>query len=553
MRAAASHQRDTQQKSRFRWLPRVLRGPEAWPAGIGLVFCAVAAWAVLGNLFDPHFGFSRYRTGWSLAAVAAFLVLSAVAYLVVGRTARLAGRHRAWRVLAGALVWTALFAAQMRVAYAVRLPPDWDVFAIHESAAGLAGGTLTAVTPYFQINPNNLLLTLLLAAYYALVLALGLTDLAMAAAFLNSLVLFAATVLTYCAARMLAGPKAAALTILPAAVFLTFSPWAGVLYSDTAGALFPVLVLCLLLASCHTRRVYLKAALWILAGGLGAIGTGIKPTVVFCLIAAGITVLCMLARRRNTAVLLAAVAVVAGSFLIGNRLIFAFMQHTPVVAFDLSNNPDAMNPGHFLKVGAQTAESPNGPYYGSYNQSDYEDTVAIHGSSAKFQAGLDTYLERVDAMGAGGYAEFLADKLLWVTGDGSFFAWGEGRLTGADFLSNLGADRALQDLLGNTGAHFQWMLSIWQGTWFAVLALAAVPLLLRTRHLLRPEFSAMRICLLGLLVFLLFFEGRARFLYLYVPYFIILASVSCAAVLERLRQWKHHAKPAAAGDRRGSD
>lgn len=51
---------------------------------------------------------------------------------------------------------------------------------------------------------------------------------------------------------------------------------------------------------------------------------------------------------------------------------------------------------------------------------------------------------------------------------------------------------------------------------------------------MRPEVSALRIALLGLLVFLLLSEGRARFLYLYIPYFILLASLSFSSVVDRL-------------------
>ena len=507
------------------------------------MFCAVVLWALAGNLVNPHFGASRYRMDWTLAAGAAFLLVSAALCLLLDRPVPGRARHRGWKTAAGVLTWSVLLVVQLRVAYAVRLPPDWDVHGIHESAGGLADGSMDAVTPYFRINPNNLLLTLLLARYDAGALALGVKDLAAAAAFLNGVILFLATVLTYLTARMMGGPVAAALTVLPATVFLGFSPWAGVLYSDTVGTLFTVLILFLLVASCRTRRTCGRVALWVLAGGLGAIGVGIKPTVAICLIAAGVTVACLLVRRKNTAVLLAATAVVAGSFILGNRLIAAFLQRTPVVGFDPGNSPDAMNPGHFLKVGAQTAQGPYGPLYGSYNQFDYEQTLAIRGSSEKFHAGLDAYLDRVGAMGPGGYLRFLNDKLLWVTGDGSFFTWGEGRLTGRDFLSTAAADRWLQDLFNNTGPHFQWMLSVWQGTWFAVLLLVALPLALRTPFLMRPDISALRIALLGLLMFVLLFEGRARFLYLYSPYFIILAALSCQAVVERLRKGKYRAPP----------
>lgn len=506
------------------------------PSVAGLTFCALVLWALIVNLADPHYGVSRYSRSWSLIAAAAVLALMFGLHWGLGKAAPFAARHRRWTYVGFGAVWAALLVVQLHVAFAVRLPADWDAYAVYESASGLALGTLESVTPYFEINPNNLLLTLLLALYYKVILFLGFTDLAKASALLNALLLFAGTVLTYNAARMLGGRRIAAVTLLPSTVLLVLSPWAGVLYSDTAGVVFTVLILCLLLAARRSAKLAIRVPLWILTGAVAAVGYGVKPTVLICLVAAGITALFLLASRRNTAALLLAITIVGGTFVVSNQLITAAMQRSTAVAFDLKSTPNAMNPGHFLKVGAQSSQGPHGPFYGAYNEADYLGTLAVQGTDEKLRHGIDAYVERVSEMGPGGYLSFLSNKLAWITGDGSFFSWGEGRMNGDTFLSKEPADRPIQDLFGNTRPHFQWMLSLWQGTWFAVLALVAVPLVLRTSRLLHPELTAMRIALLGLLVFLLLFEARARFLYLYAPYFIVLASLSFQAVMQSLQE-----------------
>lgn len=506
------------------------------PVVAGMIFCALVLWALIINLIEPHYGVSRYYRSWSLIAAIAVLALMVGFFWILGKAAPFAARHRTWTLAGYALLWAGLLAVQLRVAYAVRLPADWDAYAIYENASGLASGFLGSVTPYFEINPNNLLLTLLVAAYYKLFLSWGYADLPMTSALLNALVLFAGTVLTYCAARMLGGRRIAAVTLLPSTVFLVLSPWAGVLYSDTVGVLFTVLILCLLLAARRAAKLTVRVPLWILAGAVAAIGYGIKPTVLMSLIAAGIIALFLVvSRKRNTAVLVLAMTIVGGSFVVSNQLITGAMQRNTAVSFDLESTPNAMNPGHFLKVGAQSAQGPHGLFYGAYNESDYQSTLAVQGTDEKLRHGVGVYLDRVVEMGPAGYLSFLSNKLAWIMGDGTFFSWGEGRMNGETFVSQDPADRAIQDLFGNTRPHFHWMLSLWQGTWFAMLALVAVPLVLRSPRLLRPELTAMRIALLGLLVFLLFFEARARFLYLYAPYFILLASLSFQTVLQSLQ------------------
>ena len=104
----------------------------------GLVFCAVVLWSLLGNLLFPHYGVSRYSTPWALAAAAAVLLLMAVLYLGLRAAEPLLRRHRVLAWIAAAAFWVALFAVQVRLAYAVRLPADWDAHAIYHSEIGRA-------------------------------------------------------------------------------------------------------------------------------------------------------------------------------------------------------------------------------------------------------------------------------------------------------------------------------------------------------------------------------------------------------------------------------
>ncbi len=512
------------------------------PAAAGLAFCAIILWCLAGNLVFPHYGVFQYKTPWALAAAGLVLLMMTGLYVVLRRIQPFLLRHTLLSRLGSPLLWAGLFSLQVRLAYAVRLPADWDAAAIYRSAAGLALGTRESINAaYFSHNPNNILLTLLLAAWFSLAVSLGVTNLELAAALLNALVLFAGIALTYTAARMLGGRTLAAFTLLPSTIFVLLSPWLGVFYSDTAGLLFPVLILCLLLVAQRSRLLRVRIPLWVLAGAAAAVGYGIKPTVLICLAAAGITAACSPALRgrgqtadRSAGVILLGAAVVAGSFFAGHRLITVMEQQSTAVGFDVASNPNALPPTHFLKVGAQANPGRYGPLYGSFNEADVRATAAVTDPDEKFQQGLDTYRERVTAMGPGGYASFLNNKLLWITGDGSFFAWGEGILDGKDFVSSAHADAAIQDVFGYGKPGYPWLFSLWQGAWFIVLALVAVPLFLRTSRLMLPEVSALRITLLGLLLFLLLSEGRARFLYLYIPYFILLASLSFQAVADRI-------------------
>lgn len=504
---------------------------KAVPNVAGLGFCGLILWALLNNLVNPSYGTSWYHPGWA-AFTSTVMLVSMVAFHWLLQ--RIRGIFRKRRLLSGitqALLWPAIFVLLVRLSYATRIHPDWDAYSIYHAAEGLALGSTETIDPgYFRLNPNNLLLTLVLWKYFRAARALGFADLNVAAAFFNAVVLFLGIALTYSAARMLGGPVLAGFTLFPSTVFVLFSPWIGVVYSDTAGLVFPIGLLCLFLAARRTQGWGLRVLLWILIGLTSSAGYGIKPTILICVVAAGMVALFSgrgEPQKQRVGHILLAGMVISGSFGAGNHLIGHWEQHSGAVGYDMDNNTAAMPFTHFLQVGSQRAAGPHGDdYYGSYNEADYLATVSIEDPQEKFQHGFDAYFDRVDAMGPAGYLNFLNNKLLWITGDGSFFTWGEGRMTGSDYIATDPVSNGIQDFFGEGRIHFDVMITLWQGTWLAVLALVALPLVYRRKSMFTTETAILRISLLGLLVFLLLFEARARFLYLYVPYFILLAAVT---------------------------
>lgn len=529
------------------FIPEVTTGTRSIRAGTlprtaGLLWCVLVLWLLLSNLIVPSYGITRYET-W--AAVLAGTVVLALT-LAVPRLLNLLDRllTRRWmRVLASVLGWAAVFAVLARLADAVRLPPDWDAAAVYYSAYGLAdqGVPEAADRAYFQINPNNLLLMLLLSKYLGFAEALGSEDLRQSVAYLNAGLLFAGMLLTYAAAALLGGRQAARFTLVPSIILIVLSPWLTVFYSDTAALPFTILIFCLLVLSAG-RRLPAGLLLWAAAGAAAAVGYGIKPTVLIVLAAAFLVVLLSVRRaawRRDLPAAVLSMAVAAGAFAGTNAAAGAWSRSSGVPADGVSPAQQALPFTHFLKVGAQQYPGPNGDYYGSYNEEDRTETLQITDPGERLAAGADAYRERITAMGPWGYAAFLNAKLRWITGDGSFFSWGEGRMTAGDFIADDPLSRSIQEFFGPGRPGFGVLMSLWQGTWFLLLALCGAGLFLWGPPLDSREVATARIALLGLFVFLLLSEGRARFLYLYLPFFIVLGSLSLqklAAAARRARR-----------------
>ncbi len=513
------------------------------PRFAGRFWCALVLWLLVSNLVIPSYGFSRYET-WA-AALLGVLVLGMTLFLpwLLERIDRWI-RARWIRGLGSVLGWGSVFAVLARLADAVRLPPDWDAAAVFYSAYGLAdqGVPEAADRAYFQINPNNLLLMLLLSRYLGAAEALGSPDLRQSAAYLGAALLFCGMLLTYTSAWLLSGRRTARLTLVPSGSLIVLSPWLTVFYSDVAALPFTISVFCLLLAAGRCR-LPARLLLWAAAGAVAAVGYGIKPTALIVLVAASLVILFSVRRAswwRDLAVALLSVTAAAAVFAGAHAGIGAWVRSSGVPAEGVPADEYALPATHFLKVGAKQYPGPYGDYYGAYNEEDRSTTLAVADPQERFDAALQAYLDRVGERGPGGYVEFLNAKLRWMTGDGSFFAWGEGRMTADNFIADDPLSRGIQDFFGPGRPGFGLLLNLWQGTWFLLLALCGAGLFLRGPPFDSPAVATARIALLGLFVFLLFSEGRARFLYLYVPFFIVLGSLSLqrlAAAASRPRDW----------------
>jgi hypothetical protein len=498
-----------------------------------LVFAAAFLW-ILGNVVvNPLYGATR----WSRVPVLASVVLLTFALPVGVQWVRLHARARADSALfRRATVGTALvacFLVQLAMGKAIRFSPGWDAQSLQGVAEGLATGATSpeGVAGFAATYPNNLFLTALLTRVDQLAVRLGFTDLFVAEIVLNAAMMTSTVLLAYLAARRLGGVATGYAVLVLSGTLIAFSPWIAVPYSDTVGMLFPTLVLYLFAVERSVARPAIRLALWGAMAFVADLGYRIKPTLIFALGAAMLAALLAAQVRgqvRRTlvagglvcacvAVGLAAGTVTANRTISGVGLVPADVAATQ--GFPLT---------HFLKMGAQRKPGYFNDYYGAYADADIASTAALPPGHDRFYGNLDMYRDRVSSMGPLGYASFLNQKADWTFGDGAFFMYGEGSMTvdPTPFIAQDPQSQYLQRWFGYHGDRFQWVVDFWQVFWLLTLLFSALPMFLRGSSLFGAVPTMARLALLMLLGFLLLFEARARYVYVYVPYFVVLASLS---------------------------
>lgn len=528
-------------------------GRSARLVALSLLVCAVLAWIVAGAAFrpvPPSIHFEQWHA--VLGAVLVIAVLIVLAVIVRPLLSWLDDRpwlRRAFGALA-LLVFAATFA---RVGLALRVEAMWDAPMIEDWAYGMAHGSQgpEEMAWMMALYPNNLMLTSVMTTWFQLTDAIGLSGADTSVVLLNTIVMTTAVAVTFVTARRVAGPVAAWLAGLMCAALLMVSPWSGVAYSDTLGALFPILITYFFVVLLDVESPRWRLVLWLCIGVLGCIGFNFKPTVIFVVFAM-VAVLAVSTSlqdyRRSTTWLGAALsgAALSVGFFAAGQGVAALVDHVGITPTP-EEARQAMPLTHFLMMGTQETAG----NYGAWNGADVALSAGNPDPEDRFDVGLRVYRERVEAMGPLGYAEFLDAKLRWTFSDSSFFAFGEGSVNG--FRRPDATSQQIREWVSPWGSNYGRTSLWWQAWWLATLFLVVAPVVMWRRDVFSRPVTMMRLALLMLVVFLALFENRSRYLYLYLPVFFTLAAVTVTALTARAREGTSRTPAAAEEDHAGSD
>lgn len=457
-----------------------------------------------------------------LLALAAISLLIAGYLLVRARTHRALSK-RGFVLLIGGI---ALITLVLQTVVVVWLPeltaPDFRN--VREAAIDLARGGSFLGNGYFYSNPNNVNITILFAWIYRVfsswsaVLWIGalLTNI--------SAVLAAWTVLQLTQSRL-----ASTVTCILGEVLVALS-WRGYFpYTDSFAMPFTIATVAVFFS--HLRP-HLKAPL-VLA--LGMIGAWIKITALIPLVAIAIYAVIRIAphlkreyfkldRSRKTATklisLLLCAVLVAGGVVMGSAL----RKH-----YDYTPSEDAKGWQYFMMMGADasglgTVSSKEfGPRWAAIQA---EHTT----KDARMDACLDTVIEWTGERGVLGNLEFLLKKLHVAYNDGQFHsvqAHDEGAVT----------KNALYDIYCANGAHASLTAGLLQWGWDMILLLMMADVLLgllaKRGH---RTYALLRIAILGVTLYVMLFENRSKYLFMFLPLYACFAGLMLHETLRSARE-----------------
>lgn len=432
-----------------------------------------------------------------------------------------------------------LFAAQYVISKNIYFLTGWDVGVLRDNAWRIINEGIDSIDKtYFGSYPNNLFLLFLYEKIFRGSKLLSINP-DMALIVLNLVLVNVSVLLSVLVLYKLTKSKKITVLITAiGAVLVVLSPWITIPYSDTLTMFFPIAVVA---SSLFIKNKYLSTFLIFF---FGIVGYFIKPTVIIVLIAflilKGITLMKSLVKKEKKhlniksgilmimAVLLAA----SGGWVVKNTIV-------PDTSAVLDENRK-ITMTHFIMMGLN--DQTDGVYYFD----DVKYSMSLPNVEERQKVNLEVAKQRIKAFGPVGLLKHLAKKDLINYNDGTFFWGGEGGFfdtiieTDSDFANNL------RSYFYTHGSHYETFAAVQQTLWLLVLTMCLACVLGVKKSGFTENLIALSI--LGLSIFLLIFECRSRYLFLYMPLFLVLAGIGMRRFVDFVSSVGNRVKNSA-GDR----
>lgn len=418
----------------------------------------------------------------------------------------------------------ALFAAQVYVFYNCYFHTGWDVSVIYSNALSIAQGDYGDLnTDYYSTYPNNLFITWLFSCILKFNNAAGFYDsenAIMSIITLNAALNAFAGYLTFKIIRDLSNSFTVAYSgWLLYALFIGTSPWTIIPYSDSLALPIPILIFRLYQTS---GTGWKRIAKWFLIGLFAYFGYKIKPQ---CLIVAIAMVILDISRiilcKKEKHELIKSAGKYA-AFLLAVVVSSQIYSYAILPATHMQVDPDKeIGYTHFIMMGLNSYNN------GGYNADDVAFSKSFSNTKEREKENLRVVRERIAEYGTLGLIKHTVKKCLGNYGKGTF-AWGnEGH-----FYSQIPEDKntrlspLLKNIYYHNGKYYHYFSSFQQTVWLVLLTcMIGCIMLFRKKIPGRNSICILALSLIGLTLFELIFESRARYLYIYAPFYIILAVI----------------------------
>lgn len=392
--------------------------------------------------------------------------------------------------------------------------PSWDfgmVFSNASSFVATGVRNLQVYPEYLQLFPNNIMLFIFLVIFIKFGSFFGLTAIH-SAYLMNILFIDLSLFVLFLVTKKMFDNKNAFFSLLVSFFFLPLFLYTPIFYTDTVSLFIAISFIYVYLHIDFEKSLNCKNIfLFIFFGILLFLGKEIKITSIFIFVAIFLDFIF----NHKSIKLLANFLISLVIFIILLFLFKIFIVQNQRFQFKV-NDYGSVPYTHWIMMGVEDIDKDNSARnsYGGYNSDDYILTESYDNGSLAIKFNIKEYIERVKKMGTFKYSNFLIKKAVNTWTDGFYFS--DVKLS----INSYHKEEKLYNILFVNEKSKNMFISFSQGVQYAFL----ITLILGSGIKLKKKelkIDYIRLTILGLFIFFLFWENRSRYLLNYIPIFIL--------------------------------
>lgn len=502
----------------------------------------VGAIAVLLLGLNRAFAASRGNTLSTVELTVLPLAIIFGLLLLAIKTAKMPKDH--YRTLLVVMISVSFIVSVVVLLSVVARNIGWDVgvmFNAAESYVDRSAGGYGAES-YLARYPNNIFIFCVIIVITKIAHVIQ-VDPYVIAAIINAILMFASSLLIMYSANRFFGRQGVVVSWFLSLVMIALSPWVATFYTDTVGLFFVAAIIATFLKASNTEKY--RYVWFALLGILSAVGFLVKPTIIILIVALamsyGLFMMTKQAELAGRTVKLLGVSILMFIMVIGSFQVFISNR---IVDNKATVEAVQFSFDHFLAMGSLRGLPPytmctSGGYCTELIH-DLDTRKDLRTRNERRAYHLKLLTDSVTTDFPVGYTGFVLNKLSSTFGDGSFFVWQEGANAQQYIIQEDWAVAARQ-FLAHNGKSINTSRYVWQIVWIAMLVLMIIALSNEFKKGVKRQKSSLwiigfAISIVGLACYQVLFESRSRYIFLYLPVFILLATWGVSILTKRYNE-----------------
>ena len=400
-----------------------------------------------------------------------------------------------------------LLFVQIIMIYFYYFRTGWDSYLVIDASYLLSENVKLQdwTNDYFSYYPNNIFITILFSKIIFLCKIIGVADYSyfVILVFQAILNIFTGFLVFNVIRKITQNINLSVFGYIFYVLLVGLSPWVSIPYSDSTALIIPVLMLYL-----HTN-IDKEGFKIVGLSFLGVLGYMIKPQTAILFISIFLVSILFI-RLRYIKKTLKYLSIALISILISYFFIVIFMSNNNITV----NRELEISYPHFVKMGLNNVTN------GGYLSDDAGKSMSFKSTKERKEENIEVIKERLSEYGIDGLLKHQIKKTLVTYNDGTF-AWSqEGNFYWEIKEEKSRIERFFRNIYYESGSNHSIFKYIVQGAWLIILSIQTLTIFIK-RENMENSMRVVLLSLIGLFVFESIFEARARYLYTYVPIFIV--------------------------------